>query len=203
MQEADAAVDAEFADFKAARYDGYRTWDTLGYYNEVWRGKEVMPWRFHNRDGQWIDATPNYYGALETHLTKAKHAGLTVHHSRGDLVSSDAQERYRAAIEAGVLKILSKMGVSTIDSYRGAQLFEVVGLADEVVDVCFTGSSNVVGGLGWRALGEDALAHHMAAFPAGRHVGEVAFQVDVRRAGDMTGEVLLAAVGAAELPADV
>jgi glutamate synthase (ferredoxin) len=83
----------------------------------------------------------------------------------GDLVSSDAQERLRAAIEAGVLKILSKMGVSTIDSYRGAQLFEVIGLADEVVDVCFHGTSNLVGGVGWEALGEDALARHAAAFP--------------------------------------
>ncbi len=86
----------------------------------------------------------------------------------GDLVSSDAQERFRAAIEAGVLKILSKMGVSTIDSYRGAQLFEVVGLADEVVDVCFTGASSVVGGVGWDVLGDDAFARHAAAFPPGR-----------------------------------
>ncbi|HEY6531956.1 MAG TPA: glutamate synthase-related protein, partial [Acidimicrobiales bacterium] len=83
----------------------------------------------------------------------------------GDLVSSDAQERYRAAVEAGVLKILSKMGVSTVDSYRGAQLFEVIGLADEVVDLCFTRTSNPVGGIGWDALGQDALSLHAAAFP--------------------------------------
>jgi glutamate synthase domain-containing protein 2/glutamate synthase domain-containing protein 1/glutamate synthase domain-containing protein 3 len=84
----------------------------------------------------------------------------------GDLVSSDAQERFRAAIETGVLKIMSKMGVSTVDSYRGAQLFEVVGLADEVVDLCFTRTSSPVGGIGWEALGEDALARHAAAFPS-------------------------------------
>jgi glutamate synthase (ferredoxin) len=84
----------------------------------------------------------------------------------GDLVSSDAQERFRAAIEAGVLKILSKMGVSTVDSYRGAQLFEVVGLAPEVVEVCFTGTGNPVGGVGWDVLGADLLAHHTEAFPA-------------------------------------
>ena len=46
---------------------------------------------------------------------------------------------YRKGISKGLLKILSKMGISTIASYRGAQLFEAVGLADEVVDVCFTG----------------------------------------------------------------
>jgi glutamate synthase domain-containing protein 2/glutamate synthase domain-containing protein 1/glutamate synthase domain-containing protein 3 len=78
----------------------------------------------------------------------------------GDLTSPEAQGRFQAAVEAGVLKILSKMGICTVDSYRGAQIFEVCGLDREVVDVCFTGSPNVVGGLGWRALGEDALELH-------------------------------------------
>jgi len=97
--------------------------------------------------------------ALQTVAAEADEA------ETGDLLSADAQERLRAALEAGVLKILSKMGVSTLDSYRGAQLFEVIGLADEVVDVCFTGSASSVGGIGWRVLGEDALAHHAEAFP--------------------------------------
>jgi glutamate synthase (ferredoxin) len=82
----------------------------------------------------------------------------------GDLTSPEAQGRYQAAVEAGVLKILSKMGICTVDSYRGAQIFEVVGLAPEVVDVCFTGSPNVVGGIGWHALGEDVLARHGAGW---------------------------------------
>ena len=82
----------------------------------------------------------------------------------GDLTSPEAQGRYQAAVEAGVLKILSKMGICTVDSYRGAQIFEVVGLAPEVVDVCFTGSPNVVGGIGWEALGEDVLGRHLAAW---------------------------------------
>jgi len=84
-----------------------------------------------------------------------------------DLVSAEAQDRFRAATEAGVLKILSKMGISTVESYRGAQIFEVLGLDDEVVDVCFTGTPSVVGGLGWVALGEDVLARHAAAYPPG------------------------------------
>ncbi len=81
----------------------------------------------------------------------------------GDMVSSDAQERFRAAIEAGVLKILSKMGISTIDSYRAAQVFEVLGLDASVVDLCFTGTANPIGGLGWHELGEDALERHRQA----------------------------------------
>jgi glutamate synthase (ferredoxin) len=85
----------------------------------------------------------------------------------GDLVSSDAQERFRAAVEAGVLKIMSKMGISTVDSYRGAQVFETLGLHHEVTDICFTGTANHVGGIGWAALGQDALDRHADAFGHG------------------------------------
>jgi glutamate synthase (ferredoxin) len=82
-----------------------------------------------------------------------------------NLVSPEAQDRYRAATEAGVLKILSKMGISTVDSYRGAQIFEVLGLASEVVDRCFRGTPSVVGGIGWDELGSDVLTLHARAFP--------------------------------------
>ncbi|OEY66628.1 glutamate synthase large subunit [Marinobacter sp. X15-166B] len=51
----------------------------------------------------------------------------------------EAKNNYRKGINKGLMKILSKMGISTIASYRGAQLFEAIGLADEVVDLCFTG----------------------------------------------------------------
>jgi glutamate synthase domain-containing protein 2/glutamate synthase domain-containing protein 1/glutamate synthase domain-containing protein 3 len=83
-----------------------------------------------------------------------------------DLVGPEAQDRFRAATEAGVLKILSKMGISTVDSYRGAQIFEVLGLDDEVVDRCFRGTPSIVGGVGWRALGEDVLARHGRGYPS-------------------------------------
>ncbi|TML65449.1 MAG: glutamate synthase large subunit [Actinobacteria bacterium] len=81
----------------------------------------------------------------------------------GDLMGPEAQNRLRAAVEDGVLKVMSKMGISTVDSYRGAQIFEVLGLGPEVVDVCFAGTPSIVGGIGWDALGEDALARHAAA----------------------------------------
>ncbi len=82
------------------------------------------------------------------------------------VVSPEAQDRLQAALEAGVLKILSKMGISTIDSYRGAQIFEVLGLGDDIVDLCFAGTPSVVGGIGWGQLGADVLSVHAAAFPA-------------------------------------
>ena len=83
--------------------------------------------------------------------------------SDDSLYSPDAQERFQAACEDGVLKVLSKKGISTVDSYRGAQIFEVMGLGAEVVDVCFRGTPSIVGGVGWEALGEDVLARHADA----------------------------------------
>ena len=83
-----------------------------------------------------------------------------------DAVSPEAQERFQSAVEEGVLKILSKMGISTVDSYRGAQVFEALGLDAEVVDVCFRGTPSVTGGVGWQALGEDVLARHAASAAA-------------------------------------
>ena len=62
------------------------------------------------------------------------------------------QRRYRAGIDKGLYKILSKMGISTISSYRGAQLFEAVGLCREVVDLCFAGVTSRIEGSGFAEL---------------------------------------------------
>ncbi|HWH35870.1 MAG TPA: glutamate synthase large subunit [Acidimicrobiales bacterium] len=83
-----------------------------------------------------------------------------------DAVSPEAQDRFQSAIEEGTLKIFSKMGISTVDSYRGAQIFEIIGLGAEVVDVCFAGTRSTVGGIGWEALGDDVLARHADAWPS-------------------------------------
>ena len=72
-----------------------------------------------------------------------------------EAVSADAQDRFRAAVETGVLKILSKMGICTVDAYRGARTFEVIGLHREVVDPCFGPAASVVGGIGWAELAAD------------------------------------------------
>ena len=65
-------------------------------------------------------------------------------------------QSYRQGLNKGLYKILSKMGISTIASYRGAQLFESVGLADEVVDLCFTGTTNRIQGMAFTDLEADA-----------------------------------------------
>lgn len=62
------------------------------------------------------------------------------------LTIDDAYKNYRKGLDKGLLKILSKMGISTVTSYRGAQLFEAVGLAEEVVDTCFAGTTSRIKG---------------------------------------------------------
>jgi len=62
---------------------------------------------------------------------------------------------YRKGINKGLYKIMSKMGISTVASYRGAQLFEALGLSSEVVDLCFTGTSSRIQGAGFEDLQDD------------------------------------------------
>lgn len=76
-----------------------------------------------------------------------------------------AVENLRKALSIGVLKIMSKMGVSTIMSYRGAQLFEAVGLSKEVIDVYFPGTVSQVGGVGLDELAEEVAIRHRMAYP--------------------------------------
>merc|ERR1719261_655596 len=60
---------------------------------------------------------------------------------------AEAQENYRSAVEAGLLKILSKMGISLLTSYSGAQIFEAIGLSEEVIDTSFKGTTSRIGGM--------------------------------------------------------
>jgi glutamate synthase (NADPH/NADH) large chain/glutamate synthase (ferredoxin) len=75
-----------------------------------------------------------------------------------------AMANYQSAVDAGVLKIMSKMGISCVSSYTGAQIFEAVGLGKDVVDVAFSGTPSRVDGIGFSDIAADALARHIAAF---------------------------------------
>ena len=68
---------------------------------------------------------------------------------------TDCYKNYRKGINKGLLKIMSKMGISAVNSYRGAQLFEAVGLSREVVDVAFTGVASRIAGAGFAELEQD------------------------------------------------
>jgi glutamate synthase (NADPH/NADH) large chain len=71
------------------------------------------------------------------------------------------------ALGKGLLKIMSKMGVSTVASYTGAQIFEATGLGEEVIGACFAGTSSRLGGAGFDQLAAESAARHARAFPPG------------------------------------
>ena len=75
-----------------------------------------------------------------------------------------ALKHYIKAINKGILKILSKMGISTLQSYRGAQIFEALGLDKEVIDEYFSGTVSRLGGAGLEVVAQETLMRHHAAF---------------------------------------
>lgn len=72
---------------------------------------------------------------------------------------------YIKAIDKGLLKIFSKMGISTLQSYCGAQIFEALGLSQEAIESYFTGTTSRVGGVGLEILQQEALMRHASGFP--------------------------------------
>ncbi|MFP4231762.1 MAG: glutamate synthase large subunit [Spirochaetaceae bacterium] len=83
-----------------------------------------------------------------------------------ELDEEEIVSNYRDALAKGMRKVFGKMGISTIDSYRGAQIFEIVGLASNVVERCFAGTASRVEGVGFDTLEEEARRRHRAAYPA-------------------------------------
>ena len=78
--------------------------------------------------------------------------------------AQSGEDNFVITAEAGIRKVMSKMGISTLSSYRGAQIFEAVGLAPELVERCLPGTPSTIGGVGAVQLAEDVLARHDAAF---------------------------------------
>jgi glutamate synthase (NADPH) large chain len=76
-----------------------------------------------------------------------------------------AQYNFVKAVNKGLLKVISKMGISTIASYIGAQIFEAVGLGQDLVDEYFTGTASRIGGIDIHTLEEETLIRHRFAFP--------------------------------------
>ena len=74
-----------------------------------------------------------------------------------DITVEQALDNYRVALEAGLLKILSKMGISLLASYHGAQIFEAIGVGAELMDIAFKGTPSRIGGLTLRELAEEVI----------------------------------------------
>jgi glutamate synthase (NADPH/NADH) large chain len=77
-----------------------------------------------------------------------------------------AVNHYTKAVKKGVLKVMSKMGISTLQSYRGAQIFEAIGLDQKFVDTYFTNTPSRIGGIGLEEIATETIQRHRHAFPA-------------------------------------
>lgn len=71
---------------------------------------------------------------------------------------------YRQALENGLLKIMSKMGISVVSSYRGAQVFEAIGISSALISECFTGTSSQIEGIGYKEIAQECLTRHAMAY---------------------------------------
>ena len=118
----------------------------------------------------------NPYGALATVRE------LAAERSRVAITPEQAEQNYCHALQKGLLKVMSKMGISTVDSYCGAQIFEALGLSDAVVRRCLRGTPSRFGGADWVRLGADVTTRHAAAWnavtPTLPHPGQYKFKKD-------------------------
>jgi len=104
------------------------------------------------------------YMAYEA-ICKMNAEGMMEAKAKEEFTNEEVMQNYRKAAAKGLLKVMSKMGISTLQSYKGAQVFEAVGLADEVVDRCFTGTTTRIQGTDFEALYRDLDRFHEAAYP--------------------------------------
>jgi glutamate synthase (NADPH/NADH) large chain len=80
------------------------------------------------------------------------------------LTAKDVKKNYIKAVGKGILKVMSKMGISTYQSYCGAQIFDAVGLSTDLIQEYFTGTATTIEGVGLNEIGEEAVKRHAAAF---------------------------------------
>ncbi len=101
------------------------------------------------------------------------------------LDAATAEAKFIKAVNKGLLKIFSKMGISTVQSYCGAQIFEAVGLHPDLVDRYFTDTPSRVSGIGIREIGEEALRRHRIAYdPAPIHQLDFGGEIHYRAQGE-------------------
>ena len=89
-----------------------------------------------------------------------------------DTSPQKALRNYRKALEKGLLKIMSKMGISVLNSYQGAQTFEAIGIGRDVVKFAFAGVPSKIGGIGFSEIAEESIIRHRAGIRGGRFEGD-------------------------------
>jgi glutamate synthase domain-containing protein 2/glutamate synthase domain-containing protein 1 len=110
----------------------------------------------------------NPYLAFETLADLAKEGMLPP-----DVTYETAKKNYIKAANKAILKVASKMGISTVQSYRGAQIFEAIGLSDQVIDRYFTNTASRIRGVGLDVIARESLERHRKGYPPIEVNGEV------------------------------
>ncbi|KAI5800231.1 glutamate synthase [Peziza echinospora] len=110
--------------------------------------------------GYGADAISPYL-AMEC-ILKMNREGLL----KGGLSDERIIDNYKHSCDGGILKVMSKMGISTLASYKGAQIFEALGVAEEVVQKCFTGTASRIQGVTLEYIASDAFAFHERGYPS-------------------------------------
>jgi len=104
----------------------------------------------------------NPYVAFEA-LWQARRDGLLNEEDHAD--DDSVVAAYRKGVAKGMLKVMAKMGISTLHSYKGAQIFEALGIADDVVARCFVGTASRLQGVGFEILEQEAVRRHLLGYP--------------------------------------
>ncbi|MBX9741947.1 MAG: glutamate synthase large subunit [Chthoniobacterales bacterium] len=126
----------------------------------------------------------NPYLALETARQLRSKGTIALDHATALL-------NYKKALSNGLLKIMSKMGISVISSYRGAQTFEAIGLCSELVEECFTGTASPIEGIGFEEIAAESLIRHQLAYASAVEIPLEAGKLEdpgyyrFRRSGEM------------------
>src|SRR5262245_4352017 len=103
-------------------------------------------------------------GAVNPYLAYETLRDMVAEHVLRDVDADDAVKNFRKAVDKGVLKVMTKMGISTLHSYRGAQIFEAIGLNREVIDRYFTWTASRIEGIGLEVLAAEAQERHDHAY---------------------------------------
>jgi glutamate synthase (NADPH/NADH) large chain len=103
-------------------------------------------------------------GAVNPYLAFETIHDLVAQKVVSDIDAKTASKHYVKALNKGLLKVLSKMGISTLSSYHGAQIFEAIGIGRDVVEQYFTGTSSRIGGIGLREIAIEARLRHARGF---------------------------------------
>ncbi|HEV2126109.1 MAG TPA: glutamate synthase large subunit, partial [Chloroflexota bacterium] len=147
-------------------------------------------------------------GAIYPYLALASARSLINQRGYESVTVAEVESHFRKAVDNGLLKIMSKMGISTISSYRGAQIFEAVGIEQDLVDQCFTGTPSRIEGIGLEEIENEVRRRHADVFqpeaPLGTRLPNLGF-MGYRKDGEHHGYnrlMVIAAQKAAESGAE-